>query len=442
MPLIYYIFANMGINIVDFSFENYRSFKEMNALNMTAAKIKSKNTEIDETNVFEINKDKLLKTKVIYGANASGKSNAISALSDFFMIVAEDAANSQKNFLNMLEPFHLASETENKPTFFQLIFILDEVKYRYGFEADKKKVHSEWLYATPKEREVTLFIRNNNSYTNISKKHFNELNKTIKLIGNEKEIVNEQTLLLPTLSSFGFTKLSKKIIDGFKSIHLQSFNKQFSQAVKMLNINYKEAVDLLATAIEEAKEGSSANLNEVLSLLNFTDRDIKDIEIRKLGGENFIKVIKDQYNKKGQQTNSVSIDFLYTASEGTLRFFTLFSSILGALKTGSVLLLDEIDRSLHPLLSKKIIELFNSKHNKNNAQLIFTTHDTNLLSHNLMRRDQIDFVEKDKFGASHLYSLVNFKGVRNTDSFEKDYLQGKYGAIPFLGNFAETFNLD
>jgi len=432
----------MGINIVDFSFGNYRSFKEMNALNMTAAKIKSKNTEIDETNVFEINKDKLLKTKVIYGANASGKSNAVNALSDFFMIILKEATNRQKTFLNVLEPFHLAFETENKPTFFQLIFILDEVKYRYGFEADKKKVHSEWLYATPKEREVTLFIRSNIGYSAISKKHFNELNKTIKLIGNEQEVVDKQTLLLPALSSFGFTKLSKKIIDGFNTIHLQVINKQFLLAVNLPNLSYNQSVDLLIKAIEEFKKGYSINFDEILSLLNFADRDIKDLGFRKLKNENSIGVFKNQYNRMGQKTRSVGFDFLYTASEGTIRFFTLLADILNTLKTGSVLLLDEIDRSLHPLLSKKIIELFNSKHNKNNAQLIFTTHDTNLLSNNLMRRDQIDFVEKDKYGASHLYSLVDFKGVRNTDSFEKDYLQGKYGAIPFLGNFEETFNLD
>jgi len=431
----------MGISIVDFSFENYRSFKEMNALNMTAAKIKSKNSKIDEDNVFDIKKEKLLKTKAIYGANASGKSNAINALSDFFMIIVEEATNRQKNISNMLEPFHLASETENKPTFFQLIFILDEVKYRYGFEADKKKVHSEWLHATPKEREVTLFIRNNNSYTNISKKHFNELNKTIKLIGNEQEVVDEQTLLLPTLSSFGFTKLSQKIIDGFKQMATDTFNKQY-KALDKSNVSYNQTVNLLVKAIEEFKKGYSINFDEILSLLNFADRDIKDLGFRKLRNENSIGVFKNQYNRMGQKTKSVGFDFLYTASEGTIRFFTLLADILHTLKTGSVLLLDEIDRSLHPLLSKKIIELFNSKHNKNNAQLIFTTHDTNLLSHNLMRRDQIDFVEKDKYGASHLYSLVNFKGVRNTDSFEKDYLQGKYGAIPFLGNFAETFNLD
>ena len=122
-------------------------------------------------------------------------------------------------------------------------------------------------------------------------------------------------------------------------------------------------------------------------------------------------------------------------SEGTQKLFELSPYIYDAIREQEVIVVDEFDARFHPLLTRKIVELFNSTENQG-AQLIFTTHDTNLLSSNLLRRDQIEFVEKDRFGASHLYSLVEFKGIRKTASFEKDYIQGKYGAIPFLGDFS------
>jgi uncharacterized protein len=121
-------------------------------------------------------------------------------------------------------------------------------------------------------------------------------------------------------------------------------------------------------------------------------------------------------------------------SEGTKKMFELSPFIYRSIKEGTPLFIDEFDSRFHPLLTKKIVEIYNAVENKK-AQLIFTTHDTNLLSSDILRRDQIDFVEKDKYGASHLHTLVEIKGVRNDASFEKDYIQGKYGAIPFLGDF-------
>jgi len=126
-------------------------------------------------------------------------------------------------------------------------------------------------------------------------------------------------------------------------------------------------------------------------------------------------------------------------SEGTRKLFELSPIIYDAITNERPLVIDEFDARFHPLLTKKILELFNSEANKG-SQLIFVTHDTNLLSSSIMRKDQIDFVEKDKYGASHLYSLVQFKGIRNSASFEKDYIQGKYGAIPFLGDFRKLIN--
>jgi hypothetical protein len=150
---------------------------------------------------------------------------------------------------------------------------------------------------------------------------------------------------------------------------------------------------------------------------------------------------RTRYDENLKAVGSSEFAFAAQESEGTRKMFELSPFIYAALKQGTPLVIDEFDARFHPLLTKKIVELFNSEGNKK-SQLIFTTHDTNLLSADLLRRDQIDFVEKDRYGASHLYTLVEIKGVRNDASFEKDYIQGKYGAIPFLGDFSSLTDFE
>ena len=150
---------------------------------------------------------------------------------------------------------------------------------------------------------------------------------------------------------------------------------------------------------------------------------------------------RTKFNSELQAEGKSNFSFSMQESEGTRKMFELSPFIYKSLKENTPLIIDEFDSRFHPLLTKKIVELYNSAENKS-AQLIFTTHDTNLLSSELLRRDQIDFVEKDKYGASHLYTLVEIKGVRNDASFEKDYIQGKYGAIPFLGDFTNLITFE
>jgi len=144
------------------------------------------------------------------------------------------------------------------------------------------------------------------------------------------------------------------------------------------------------------------------------------------------------FDKHGKPAEPVDLFMITMESEGTKKMFEISPALLESLEGGRVLILDEFDARFHPLLSRKIVELYNSAANKK-AQLIFATHDTNLLTPQLLRRDQVCFVEKDQQGASHFYSLADFKGVRNDASFEKDYIAGKYGAIPFLGDFTTLF---
>jgi len=431
--------------IQEFSFGNFRSFKDIQTLNLASAKIKSKDESIDKNNIIKDSKYKdasFLKSKAIYGANACGKSNIIKAFVTFIQIIRQSVKDEE--ILNLVEPFRLSTETDDKPSFFQLIFWIDSVRYRYGFELDDKKVYAEWLYGKSGERELNYFIRENQKIIEIDKTNFSEGDKLVSLFDDntsDNEIFRNNSLFLSSISSLGFGKLSKLLIENIASIIVINglgHNGLFSYASDSLNDEKKkkyiidflkygdtgiEDIDTFDIPLEESlKKSESGN--------NSPEKDKKrrlTISTRKKYDEN-LKFLKN-----------VPFPFRMIESEGTLKLFELSPFIFEALKENKPLIIDEFDARFHPLLTKKIIKLFNS--NKNlSSQLIFTTHDTNMLSADLLRRDQIEFVEKDKYGASHLYSLVKFKGIRNTASFEKDYINGKYGAIPFLGDFEKLLN--
>lgn len=428
--------------IEEFSFGNFWSFKDIQTLKMTAAKIKSKNTELDNINVFAINNDiSLLKTKAIYGANASGKSNVIKALGSFIRII-KDSVKEEK-VLNLIDSFQLSTETENKPTFFQLIFRIEKTRYRYGFEADEKSIKSEWLFSTPNKREQPLFIREGNIILDdINKTHFEEGVMYQKLFENSKDpIFTDTSLFLTHLSSTGFGKLSKQIIKTISSISIIS------------GLGHQGMYGIAGDSLSD-----SVKKKFILNFLKKADIGIEDLDTVEITNENLPENIEDlvkedlkkgkhivssrtKYNAELKPAGKNDFSFSMQESEGTKKMFELSPFIYRSMKEGTPLIIDEFDSRFHPLLTKKIVELYNSFENKK-SQLIFSTHDTNLLSSDLLRRDQIDFVEKDKYGASHLYTLVEINGVRNDASFEKDYIQGKYGAIPFLGGFTNLITFE
>lgn len=427
--------------IEEFSFGNFWSFKDIQTLNMTAAKIKSKNSQLDNINIFPVNKDiSLLKAKAIYGANASGKSNVIKALVSFIRII-KDSVKEEKA-LSLIDSFQLSTETENMPTFFQLIFRIGKTRYRYGFEADDKSIKSEWLFSTPNKREQPLFIREDKLIVEINQTHFEEGVMYQKLFENSKDpIFTDTSLFLTHLSSTGFGKLSKQIVKTISSISIIS------------GLGHRGMYGIAGDSLSD-----SVKKKFILDFLKKADIGIDDLDTVEITNENLPDNIEDEvkedlkkgkiivssrtkYNVELKSEGKSDFSFGMQESEGTKKMFELSPFIYRSLKEGTQLFIDEFDSRFHPLLTKKIVELYNSIENKK-AQLIFTTHDTNLLSSDLLRRDQIDFVEKDKYGASHLYTLVEIKGVRNDASFEKDYIQGKYGAIPFLGDFTNLITFE
>ena len=425
--------------IKEFSFGNYRSFKEIQFLNMTASKI----NELSENNIIVLNeKQSLLKSKAIYGANASGKSNIVKALVSFIRIIKNSVKDEK--VLDLIENFKLSVETENEPSFFQLIFEINKIQFRYGFEVTNKVIKSEWLFGVPNEREVCYFVRENNTIKDISKLHFEEGYKLLSIYNDsegENEVFRSNSLFLSAVAAMN-GKLSKQISNTISSITVLSGlqDKQLYN-ISGTNLRNEETKNKITDFLKIADVGiNSLDIIEVVT----NDELIKDAPtelIKKLEQGNKIGLVistHDKFNSGKEKIGEANLQFLSSQSEGTLKMFEISSFLIQAIENGETLVIDEFDARLHPLISRKIVELFNSQGN-NSAQLIFITHDTNLLSADLLRRDQIDFVEKDKYGESHLYSLVQFKGIRNSASFEKDYIKGKYGAIPFLGNFNQLF---
>lgn len=425
----------------EFSFGNFCSFKDINTLNLTSAKIRSKNTNIDSSNVIIINKDLgLLKSKAIYGANASGKSNVVQALVAFIRLVSTSAKDEQA--IRLIDSYQLSTETEHEPSFFQIIFRIDNIRYRYGFEADFKSIKSEWLFSTPGKREQNLFIREGKKLININPKNFEEGLRYQSLFEHaEDAIFTDSSLFISQLSLTGIGKISKQIVKAISSINIISGLGQRGM--------YESARECLSDEVMKAfilkfLRRADVGINDLFPLeitnesgIENLDSDLQD-EIKKA---KITLSTRTKYDSDYKPVGETNFSFNNQESEGTKKMFELSPHIYKSLREGSILIIDEFDSRFHSLLTKRIVEIFNSSNNKS-AQLIFITHDTNLLSSDLLRRDQIDFVEKDKFGASHLYTLVEIKGVRNDASFEKDYIRGKYGAIPFLGDFTNILNLE
>lgn len=427
--------------LIEFHVENYKSFKDETNFSMVAAKIVSKNKKLDQENVFEVDaKLSLLKSAVIYGANASGKSNIHAALSFMRLFVLNSSKESQEGEIINVEPFRLSTETEEDSSIFEIIFILNSRKYRYGFEVTTQKIVSEWLFDVPTTRERKLFIRTNSEID--VKKSFKE--------GEGLEIrTRSNALFLSVVSQFN-GKIAKDILNWFQTLFMAEQNERKNRmyTINCLENNlYKEEIvefiKRLDLGISDIKvETIAPNLS--IYPKSFLDKTT-ETQLRLLSKKS-ITTFHWKYDQDGAKIPEL-FDLDVHESEGTRRLFSLAGLLIDTLKNGRVLFVDEFDSSIHPLITCAIIDLFNSKDtNPKNAQIIFITHDTNLLSHNF-RRDQIWFAEKDETGSTHLYSLAEykipveedakeetFKKVRNDASFEDNYIHGKYGAIPFIGD--------
>lgn len=398
--------------LVEFSVGNFWSFKEIQTLQMRAAKISSKYPKLDKDNLVVVDEQlSLLKSKAVFGANGSGKSNLVRAMVAMLNII-EDSLKDLKALDKNIAPFAFNSDMLNQPTFFQIAFVYDNVLFRYGFEASSQAIISEWLFgktvnAKKGSRERFYFVREGNNL---------EVNESLLKEAREKHLTKsgtdtpplfrENTLYLTLLATYNvslvlnlLTYLQDKIVPIFPEL---SNDNVATNA--MLNPRFQR---------------------KVTELLNAIDPTIEEIIM-----ENGI-IFVVRHIKEANEVKTIKLKLASQEAEGTKKVFELSPYAFMALEQGGVLIIDEFDAKMHPRLTRQIVELFHSPStNKNNAQLVFITHNSKLLDPKLLRRDQISFAKKDKNGVTELYSLVEFKGIRNDASFENDYLLGKYRAVP------------
>ncbi len=418
--------------LIEFSVGNYRSFKEQVTFSMVAANLVSKDKSLDTTNIFAIDqKLKLLKSAAIYGANASGKSNLAKALSFMKWFMVNSSKETQSTDEISVEPFRLSTETEGKPSYFELVFLMDGRKYRYGFEVTQERVISEWLFYVPNLRENKLFDRKLNNI---------KLSKNYDADGVQQR-TRSNALFLSVSAQFN-VDLAEKILEWItdklniiSGLHDEAY---LNYTVRCF-INNKNRADIIQL-IKKLDLGISEVQVEqedftIDSLPDEMPDELKKL-ITKVGGgkATSIGISHRKFDADGNYKSIEEFDLESHESEGTKKVFALAGSLITALKEGEILIIDEFDARLHPLISLAIVKLFNSEEaNPNNAQLIFMTHDTNLLNNKIFRRDQVWFTEKNRYGATDLYSLAEYK-IRNDASFESDYIKGRYGAIPYIGN--------
>lgn len=425
--------------LIQFSVQNFRTFKEKATLSLIASNYDKETRK--EDNIFEDNKFNLniLRSAVVYGANASGKSKFIDALMFMKSFVTKSSKDSQKGEAIRVEPFRLNIETENSPTEFEVIFIHNNIMYRYGFEVDTKQVISEWLFHKTNAKEVELFYRDYQTFET----HPRSFNKSKTII--KEGLIRENALLLSVAAQFN-EETASLVLSWFQALNIIS---------GLEESNFKN--NTLAKIKDKKEKG------KVLELLKAADFGIQDIQYEEFTLDGFNEELKEKmkkvkesmkdfdselfsdistihrkYDSKKKMIGEVKFSVNMDESNGTKKFLYLTGILIDVLEEGGILFADELDSKLHPNLVCKIVSLFNSKElNPKNAQIIFNTHDTNLLSSGLFRRDQIWLIEKDKFGEAHLYSLSEFKSdkVRKTEAFEDNYINGKYGAVPFLGFF-------
>ncbi len=423
--------------LVEFTVGNYRSFREPQTLNMEATSLKSapKYSALDENVIFDEGKLKLLSSAAIYGANASGKSNFVRAWKFFQKQVSDSARESQVGDTINVEPFAFSQVERQKPSFFEIVFVNDNRRYRYGFEADSWHIHREWLFRYDRT-EVNLFFREGEEIK-INRNSFKEG------YGLESR-VRENALFLSVVAQFNgeiatsiLTWLNNaKVVSGLEDRDYKSFTlllMQYSKTFGSQISNFIGSLDVNIRNLGLADHGQ-------LSLFDIEpDLNVENVRSSGQRAQETIKTTHTIYNAANSEAGTVEFD-IAQESAGTQKMIYFAGLLLLSLEQGMVLFVDELDARLHPLMTCEIIKLFNDKKtNPNGAQLIFTTHDTNLLANHLFRRDQIWFVEKDDFQASFLYSLAEFvdeegNKVRNDASLERDYISGRFGAIPFIGD--------
>ncbi len=407
--------------LIRFSFKNFKSFKDENVLDMEATSLKE-----HEYNVVKTDNVNLLKVAAIYGANASGKTNVLQAF-DYMkkrILVSDDSKKNSPIDEDNVYSFMI----NNEPISLEVEILAKNNKiYKYGFDVLKDSIVSEWLYIKKINKFYSIFEREKNNVTMKS-------NNKISDLAN----IDERTLFLNI-----YSKIDKDNED-FTNVYDWFVNANY------LDLGNPRFEDFINTRISLKILSDEKYKKELLRFIKTFDSGIEGIKttpdsIEEVQNNN--RVVKVELIHRGENNGLKALP-LELESNGTRKMFHLFDFFMDALRNGMVLFIDELDAKLHPLLTRYIINLFhNSETNIGNGQLIYSTHDTVNLNKATFRRDEIWFTEKNRDGVSEMYALSDYilddeggnnksgKKVRNDATYNKDYLTGRYGAIPVLEEF-------
>lgn len=422
--------------LLKFKFKNYKSFKEEVCLDLTATKI----TEFSDRN-FEVGNIKVLPIASIFGANASGKSNVMEAFRFMvdYVIMSLNFAGGQinpalQNRVIKPTPFLFDSKSENEGSKFEIYFVMNNDKaeriYQYGFIFNNGMIEEEWLYSkakTSREGFKSIFYRSKdeNDYSGLEKDK----------IKNIEVSMQKETLILTLGAKLNETLLNN-IYNWFSKIMYIDFG-NIAESIMLY-----QGVGISRLMLEKKMQ------DEMVKYISSFDESIKgmDANEREIDPVTKRKIIEVNFHHKKNDSNEIKPLPMQLESAGTQKMFILFPYFNNILKNGQVIFIDELNSRLHPLLIRTIIQMFtNSEMNKNNAQLIFTSHDIWQLKSDVMRRDEIWFTEKNERGESSLYSLSDFidengEKIRKDEDYQKNYILGKYGAIPNLKGFEGVFD--
>jgi len=413
----------------EFKFGNFRSFKEEHVLSFEA--MSQKRPELDCFNIEEIGKDRILKTAVIYGHNSFGKSNIFKALSVMKTIIRQC---TNPDYKIEVDNFKLDNESQNLPSIFEVTFLKKNITYRYGFEVLKDKVVKEWLYKK-NVREVAIFQRKAAENTSI------ELNTSYNRLKKYIKFTRENELFLSSMIKNNELDEIKEIYDWIlNNIKVFSADRISETTTSKLFLEKKLKKEMILNALKNVDLGiDNIEISEEEENLDEMPVFFKEFIKEQLKGkeEAVNKFFKTQeifehaiYDKEKNKINHANFEFRDKESEGTIKLYSIIGPVLDALENGYTLFIDELDSKLHHSITKYIVELFHDLSvNKNNAQLIFNTHDFYLLKEDIFRKDQIYFTNKNKFGESSLYSLGDFKGIDKKSNILAHYLAGNFGAV-------------
>ncbi|MET1255320.1 AAA family ATPase [Aliikangiella maris] len=415
--------------LIEFNVSNYRSISSPQSLSLAA----SKGNELADTNTCSLNTSpqlSVLRSAALYGANASGKSNVLKALDTMKTIVVDSAKDYQRGDKLPVDPFLFDVETREAPSEFEVTFIEDGVRYQYGFAATKERIKEEWLLAFPKGRAQRWFER-----------HWDEkANEYVWDMGGnfhgEKQLWQKATrgnaLFLSTAVQLNSENL-EPIYDWFRFklrvTDVSAWSNSFSTKLCLTDakkpiLEFLKAADLDIEDINIEKDKFDIN-----ALPDEIPEEVKKFLSEDMEGKTIYEVKTLHKTLNGEL---VTLD-LKEESDGTQKLFSLAGPWIDTLKNGYIVFIDELHDNLHPRLVKFLVSLFHSNEtNPNNAQLVFSTHETSILNQDTFRRDQVWFCEKDDSQSTTLFPLTDFSPKKGRENLEAAYLAGRYGALPYV----------